>query len=128
MRNGADLEETSRRSFSDLIAEVRQVVQNLLDARPRLQFLDDRDWPWKMSSETEESLGILTCVHNQDIVAVRHEHEKAGNVARALYSQTERRRRMEVYFLRSQLKRLLEVNSIVYEIEPMPDCDNLLSE
>jgi hypothetical protein len=87
--------------------------------------------PDLVSSFWTTEIGILTRVHNQDIVAIGHEHEKARNVARALYSQTERRRRMDVYFLRqhiSQLIRLLEVKSIVCEIEPRPDCDKLLSE
>ena len=125
----ADFDEGTRRSFNDLVGEVRQLVQILSDAAPRLQFLEDKMWPWKISVETEEAADILIGVQNEELKALEKEHEKARDVARALYVQTDRRRQLEVYFLGQQireLENLLKDNSIVYDVEPMPDCELLL--
>ena len=124
-----DFDESPRtRSIKDLIGEVCQLVQDLLDAGPRLQFLEDKIWPWKISAEPEEACGILTRVHHREIVALGKEHEKAMDVIRSMYSRTERRRLPEVDFLGAhimQLKIILYDNYIVYDIEPMPDCEEM---
>ena len=98
----------------------------LSDAAPRLQFLVDKMWPWKISVETEEAADILIGVQNEELKALEKEHEKAMDVSRALYLLTDRRRQLEVHFLGQQireLENLLRDSNIVYDVEPMPDCE-----
>ena len=66
-------EESTSTLINDLIGGVRQLVEDLLEAGPRLQFFKDTIWPMELAAETKAAIHI----HNQELIALRKERSKS---------------------------------------------------
>ena len=72
----ADLDENTSRSIKDLIGELRQLVQNLSNAGPVLEFFETKIWPMELAAETKGVLDIAFREHGKDIVALKRSTRK----------------------------------------------------
>ena len=98
----ADLDESTSRSIKDLIGELRQLVENLSKADPVLEFFETRILPMKLAAETKDALDIAFREHRKDMFALKKVHEEEKEILRRMYGRTERRRRLEDFFIDSK--------------------------
>jgi hypothetical protein len=97
-----DLDESTSRSFKDLIGELHQLVKSLSDVGPGLSLFEDKGDPMMMRTEKQDALEFLEVEHRKDYIAFVKEYDKEKDIVRRQYGKAERRRRLEVFFYDSR--------------------------
>ena len=84
----ADLDESTSTSIKDLIGELRQLVENLSNADPVLEFFETKIRPMELAAEMKDALDIAFREHRKDMVALKKAHEEEKEHLRRLYGRT----------------------------------------